>query len=131
MSSFFSAVAATLVTVPLLGYLIVFIISKQITGSHKKSVRIALDCSTFLLILSVHFLILAIWERSYLWIIVLFMLFAAVIFTVIHWKIKQEINFQLIFKGFWRFNFLLFFSAYIVLLILGVFQSVSGYLSIP
>jgi hypothetical protein len=59
------------------------------------------------------------------------MLFAAVIFTVIHWKVKQEINIPLIFKGFWRFNFLLFFSAYIVLLVFGMFQSVSGYLSIP
>lgn len=125
MVSFFSSIVATIVTIPLLGYLLVFIICKQITKQHKKSVRMALDVSTLLFIISVHYLILAIWEQSFLWVICLSLLFLAIIFVLLHWKIKHEINLPLVFKGFWRFNFLVFFTAYIVLTIIGLIQSIS------
>lgn len=125
MVSFFSSIIATIVTIPLLGYLLVFIICKQITKQHKKSVRMALDVSTLLFIISVHYLILAIWEQSFLWVICLSLLFLAIIFVLLHWKIKHEINLPLVFKGFWRFNFLVFFTAYIVLTIIGLIQSIS------
>lgn len=125
MVSFFSSIIAAFVTIPLLGYLIVFILCKQITKKHKKSVRIALDVSTLLFIISVHYLILAIWEQSFLWVIFLFLLVLAIIFVLLHWKVKHEINIPLVFKGFWRFNFLLFFTAYIVLTVIGLIQSIS------
>lgn len=125
MISFFSSIIAAFVTIPLLGYLVVFIVCKQVIKQHKKSVHIALDVSTLLFIISVHFLILAIFEQSFLWVIILFLLVLAIIFVLLHWKIKHEINIPLVFKGFWRFNFLLFFTAYIVLTVLGLIQSVS------
>ncbi|MBY0120803.1 DUF3397 domain-containing protein [Bacillus sp. S/N-304-OC-R1] len=125
MVSFFSSIIAAFVTIPLLGYLLVFILCKQITKKHKKSVRIALDVSTLLFIISVHYLILAIWEQSFLWVIFLLLLVLAIIFVLLHWKVKHEINIPLVFKGFWRFNFLLFFTAYIVLTVIGLIQSIS------
>lgn len=125
MVSFFSTVIATFVTIPLLGYLLVFVISKQITKKHKKSVHIALDVTTLLFIISVHYLILAIWEQSLLWIIFLLLLFLAIIFVLLHWKIKHEINLPIVFKGFWRFNFLLFCTAYVVLTVIGLVQSIN------
>lgn len=131
MSSIFSSIIATFVTIPLLGYLIVFIISKQVTKQHRRSVRIALDISTLLFVISVHFLTIAIWERSYLWVIILAMIVVAIVFVVIHWKVKQEINFPLVFRGYWRFNFLLFFTAYIVLTVIGLVQSVTTFVSMP
>lgn len=125
MVSFFSTVIATFVTIPLLGYLLVFVISKQITKKHKKSVHIALDVTTLLFIISVHYLILAIWEQSLLWIIFLLLLFLAIIFVLLHWRIKHEINLPIVFKGFWRFNFLLFCTAYVVLTVIGLVQSIN------
>lgn len=125
MVSFFSSVVATFVTIPLLGYLLVFVISKQITKKHRKSVHIALDVTTLLFIISVHYLILAIWEQSMLWVIFLLLLFLAIIFVLLHWKIKHEINFPIVFKGFWRFNFLLFCTAYVVLTVIGLVQSIN------
>ncbi|MEK4278535.1 MULTISPECIES: DUF3397 domain-containing protein [unclassified Cytobacillus] len=127
----FSSLIATLVTIPLLGYLAVFIISKQITKKHKRSVHIALDVSTFLFILSVHYLIIVIWDKSYLWMIFLCLLITAVVFIIIHWRIKQEINMRILFKGFWRFNFLLYFTAYIILILVGVVQRVTSVVFIP
>ncbi|WP_309472961.1 MULTISPECIES: DUF3397 domain-containing protein [Cytobacillus] len=127
----FSSLIATLVTIPLLGYLAVFIISKQITKKHKRSVHIALDVSTLLFILAVHYLIIVIWDKSYLWMIVLSLLITAVTFIIMHWRIKQEINLRALFKGFWRFNFLLYFTAYIVLMLIGLVQRVTSVVFIP
>jgi len=131
LNTVFSSLIATLVTIPLLGYLAVFIISKQITKKHKRSVHIALDVSTFLFILSVHYLIIVIWDKSYLWMIFLCLLITAVVFIIIHWRIKQEINMRILFKGFWRFNFLLYFTAYIILILVGVVQRVTSVVFIP
>ncbi|EFV79520.1 MULTISPECIES: DUF3397 domain-containing protein [Cytobacillus] len=127
----FSSLIATLVTIPLLGYLAVFIISKQITKKHKRSVHIALDVSTLFFILAVHYLIVVIWDKSYLWMIVLSLLITAVTFIIMHWRIKQEINLRALFKGFWRFNFLLYFTAYIVLMLIGLVQRVTSVVFIP
>lgn len=131
MNTVLSSLIATLVTIPLLGYLAVFIISKQITKKHKRSVHIALDVSTLLFILAVHYLIIVIWDKSYLWMIVLSLLITAVTFIIMHWRIKQEINLRALFKGFWRFNFLLYFTAYIVLMIIGLVQRVTSVVFIP
>ena len=122
MPGIFSAFVAILITVPMIGYLAVFIISKQITGNHRQSVNLAIDFSTFLLVLSVHFLIVTIWGKSFLWLILVVLFGLAAVFVWIHWKYKEEIIMPKVFKGFWRFNFLLFFSAYIILVVFGLFQ---------
>ncbi|WP_053362066.1 DUF3397 domain-containing protein [Bacillus sp. FJAT-27251] len=125
MTEILSVAAGLLVTIPLAGYLIMFIFSKQLTGNHRKSVQLAIDFSTLLFIFSVHFLIIMIWGKSFLWLIMLILIFLAVIFVLIHWKLRQEIDFARVFKGYWRFNFLLFFFVYLVLIIVGLYQRIS------
>jgi hypothetical protein len=122
MPGFFSALVAALITVPIIGYLAVFIITKQITGNHRRSVNLAIDFSTFLLVLSVHFLILTIWGKSFFWLILIILFGLAAIFVWIHWQYKEEIVLPKVFKGFWRFNFLLFSSAYIILVLFGLYK---------
>lgn len=129
MSAFFSNFAAALVTLPILGYILIFVISKQITKKHRRAVHIALDGSTLLFIISVHYLIVTIWNISLLWVILLIIMLIGVIVALLHWKFKQEIDYQKVFRGFWRFNFLVFFSAYTVLLIIGIIQSVTNSVS--
>ncbi|WP_210363720.1 DUF3397 domain-containing protein [Bacillus sp. REN3] len=131
MTGIVSAFIAAIITVPLLGYLAVFIISKQLTGNHRRSVSLAIDFSTILLVLSVHFLIFTIWNKSFLWLIVLVLLTIAALFVLIHWKLKGEIVLPKVFKGYWRFNFLLFFSAYIILIMFGLFQRLTFLFSHP
>jgi hypothetical protein len=125
MTNIISLAAGLLVTIPLAGYLVMFIFSKQLTGNHRKSVHIAIDFSTLLFIFSVHFLIVLIWEESFLWLILLFLIFLAIVFVLIHWKLRQEINFAKVFRGYWRFNFLLFFFVYLILIIVGLYQRIS------
>lgn len=129
MGSFFASVFATFVTVPIIGYFIVFVIAKQITKKHRKSVHIALDTTTILFILSVHYLIVTIWEFSLLWLILILMIAMAILSLLIQYKLNEEVDYKKVFRGFWRFNFLLFFSAYIILICVGIFISVTQSIS--
>lgn len=106
--------------VPLLGFIIIFFLYKMITKNSRKSFHLALDLSTILFILSVHFLTMTIWGESFFGLIVIFLILIAMAFVVVHWKVKGEIVLNKVFKGFWRFNFLIFFFAYITLAVYGL-----------
>ena len=120
MSEVISSIIATFVTIPLLGYIIVFVISKLLTKNHRKSVKIAIDVTTLLFVISDYYFIKAIWGVSLFWLILLIMMIIAITFVLAHWKINHEIQFIKVFKGFWRFNFLFFGFIYILLLIYGL-----------
>ncbi|WP_335870511.1 DUF3397 domain-containing protein [Bacillus sp. 2205SS5-2] len=120
MTLIFSSVGGFLVTMPFLVYFFVFIIMKQSTKNHRKAVNVAIDTSTVFLFFSVHFIILTIWERSYIWLLVLMMLVMATLFVLMYWKVKKEIIFPKLFKGLWRVSFLLLSLAYVFLLLYGV-----------
>jgi Protein of unknown function (DUF3397) len=120
VSEVISSIIATFVTIPLLGYIIVFVISKLLTKNHRKSVKIAIDITTLLFVISDYYFIKAIWGISLFWLILLIMVIIAIAFVVAHWKINHEIHFIKVFKGFWRFNFLFFGFIYILLLIYGL-----------
>lgn len=120
MGTFLSGVISVLIIVPFLGYFLSFIIIKQITKNHRKAVTISIDITTFIFIISVHFLIKAIWGQSLLWLIFLFMILIALTFVIIHRYLRDEIDYPRILRGYWRLNFLLFFCVYLILLIFGV-----------
>ncbi|WP_419888568.1 DUF3397 domain-containing protein [Neobacillus niacini] len=123
MSSFISSIITIFLTVPLLGFIMIYVLNKLLTNNTRKSFHKALDYSTLLFIVAVHFLLLTIWGKSFFGLILLILLVIAMIFVVIHWKIKGEIILSKVFKGFWRFNFLIFFLAYVSLTIFGILQS--------
>lgn len=128
MAGIVSTILTTLITAPILVYFLVFIVCKQWTKNHQKSINLALDFSTIFFIFSVHFLIITIWEKSFLWVIFIFMSGCAILFVIINWKVKREILFSRFIRGYWRFNFLVFFIAYLTLTIYGLIQSVNNQL---
>lgn len=108
-----SQLISFLVVFPIFTLFIVFVISKLITKKHRLSIHLALDISTIFFIVSVHFLIQSIWHTSLLLYIVIFILLIGMLFVIIHWKFKEEIQYKKVFKGIWRVTFLLF-SFYIL-----------------
>jgi Protein of unknown function (DUF3397) len=124
MSNIMSFVIATFVTVPIIGYIISFIIAKQITKNHRMSVRISVDISTILFILSVHFLIHAIWGISMIWAIFLVLIMVALTVVIVHYKVKEEIVMTKVVRGFWKLNFFIFSGAYFILVIYGMVKRV-------
>ncbi|MEI5906069.1 DUF3397 domain-containing protein [Bacillus spongiae] len=120
MANVLSSIGAVFVTIPLVGYFIVFIIVKQLSKQHRLAVSFAIDITTLLLLFAVHFIILTIWEQSFFWLIFLFMLIMGVGFILLYWKVKGEIIYSKIIKGFWRMNFLVLSFAYVTLLLFGL-----------
>jgi CDP-diglyceride synthetase len=120
LSSIISAVMTIFFMVPLLGFIIIYFLYKMITKNSLKSFHVALDLSTVLFILAVHFLTMTIWGESFFWLIAILLIIIAMVFVVVHWKVKGEIVLNKVFKGFWRFNFLIFFLAYITLTFYGL-----------
>ena len=118
--AFLSSIISIFFALPFLGFLLVFIITKLVTNNNRKSVHRALDYSTILFVISVHFLIETIWGKSLFWLIILIMILIAMIFVFVHWKVKEEIVLRKVLKGFWRFNFILFLLAYITLTLFGL-----------
>lgn len=124
MSNIITVFFATIVTVPIFALFLFYAFARYITKNNKRSFHVAVDTSTLFFILAVHFLVVIIWERSYLWIIMMILLAIATVMVITHYKIKQEIQFKKVFKGFWRFNFLLFFFAYFCLALFGVIKRI-------
>jgi hypothetical protein len=126
LSSFISGLAAVFTLAPFLGYLTAFILMKQISGNHRKAVNTALNITTFLLIISVHFIILVIWDKPFIWVLLLMILTGTGILSIVHWRIREEIIFRKVIKGGWRLSFLIFSTAYIILLVYGIASSIAN-----
>ncbi|MCJ8006168.1 DUF3397 domain-containing protein [Lederbergia wuyishanensis] len=119
MLFFLTSLAAIFIILPVLFYALVFYSTKYWSKNNRKAKSVAINITTFILIFSVHYLILTIWSKSLLWMIILFILLTAIVFTFVYWKTKEEIHYRKVFQGFWRLNFLLFSAIYICLLIYG------------
>jgi len=124
MSGFLAGTFATIVTLPIFALIVFYYIAKAVTRNNKKSFHLAIDASTLFFILAVHFIIIIIWETSLFSVILTVLLIIATVMVLTHYKIKEEIHFKRVFKGFWRLNFLLFFLAYFCLLTFGIIKRV-------
>ncbi|WP_371017469.1 DUF3397 domain-containing protein [Pseudalkalibacillus sp. JSM 102089] len=120
MENLLSWIVATAVTIPLLAWYLVYIITVKTTRKKKFSFRLAVDVSTIFFILSVHFILVELLGQSFLLVILLMIIGAAGAFTVLHWKMKDDVEIHKVIKGAWRFNFLLFSTGYIVLVLIGL-----------
>lgn len=120
MSNVIAFFIAAVITLPLLGWYIAYIITVKITKRKSYSVKLASDLSAIIFILAVYFIMAEIWNQSLLWLIFIIILSVAIIFTFIHWKVAGDIHIWKLFRGIWRFNFLLFFILYIALSIYGL-----------
>ncbi|MBE4908831.1 DUF3397 domain-containing protein [Bacillus luteolus] len=124
MEGLVSGIIATIITLPFLGLFLIFIACRSFVSNKRKSVLLTIDLSTILFIIAVHFLVLVIVGKSYLWLIILILISICMMFVLMHWKMKQEIDTAKVFKGFWRFTFLLFTVSYCLLIVVGLIQSI-------
>jgi hypothetical protein len=127
ISEIFAVIAATLVTIPLLGLYFVYLAAVKTTRNKVFSLKLAVDCTALLFMAAVYFLILEIWGVHLLWVFILFFLASAVIFTIMHWKVYEDIYIRKVIKGVWRFQFFVFLLAYFALILYGMFTSIYAF----
>ena len=120
-----SSIYGVIVMFPIIGYILAFIIAKATSRNHKKSVLLAVDITTFIMLLSVHHLVKVVFNQSYLGMIILILLVIAVVFVLFIYKSKGEIELDKVFKSIWRIYFILFVIAYIALMIIGIYKNIS------
>lgn len=115
-----SALIATLVTLPVFGYLIVFIITKQWTKNHRRAVQYGINSSLLLFILSVHYMIQSIFGISLLWLVISVVILLSIAVIIVHLRFKGEIHYPKLFRGMIRINAFVFILFYLVLIVVGV-----------
>lgn len=120
MSNVLAIIIATIITVPLIGWYFIYITTVKITKKKSYSIRLASDVSAFIFMAAVYFIMLEIWDKSFLWLILIVFFLIAILFTLIHWKKFGDIQVGRLFRGIWRFNFIIFFFSYIGLSIYGL-----------
>ena len=109
MSNVLAIIIATIITVPLIGWYFIYITTVKITKKKSYSIRLASDVSAFIFMAAVYFIMFEIWDKSFLWLILIVFFLIAILFTFIHWKRFGDIQVGRLFRGIWRFNFIIFF----------------------
>ncbi len=115
LSNLFAWFVATVVTIPLLGWYLIYITTVKVSKNKSRSIRLASDWTTVLFMVAVYFIMIELWAKSFLWVILAVFFFIALLFTWIHWKLSGDIHVGKLFRGIWRFNFLLFLCIYVLL----------------
>ncbi|OIJ17736.1 hypothetical protein BKP45_19400 [Anaerobacillus alkalidiazotrophicus] len=124
MSNALAWIVATFVTLPLLAFYFVYIVSVKTTKNKRRSIKLAVDVTTILFIFAVYYIAYELWALSLFWLILIAILIVAIIFTIIHWKLSKDIELKKLIKGIWRLNFLLFLIVYFLLSIYGLFSRI-------
>ncbi|WP_449539914.1 DUF3397 domain-containing protein [Ferdinandcohnia sp. Marseille-Q9671] len=124
MVNFFAGIVATFVTIPLLGFILVYLISRFILKNSRKSFFLTVDITTVFFLIAVHYLLLVILGKSALWLIILLLVLAVIFFGFINWRNRQEIQTVKVLRKSWRFAFLASTIAYFVLLLIGLFHRI-------
>lgn len=121
---------ATVVTFPLFGWYLLYIVKVKRTKNKRKSVRFASDWSTILFMASVYFIIYELWQQSLLLVVIAIFLLISMIFTWLHWYLSGDIHTGKLVKGIWRFNFIIFFCLHLFLVGYGLVSRLFEYLAI-
>ncbi len=124
MDSLLAGLIAACVIMPVIVYMAVYTLSRQKFKNNKKAVRLSADVTTFFLIMAVHYAVIALFERSYLWIIMIILILLASVVLFMHYKVREEINLKRVFTSFWRASFLLFSIGYFLLVFIGIAERI-------
>ncbi|MFS8652576.1 MAG: DUF3397 domain-containing protein [Caldibacillus sp.] len=129
MTTLLKTVLAVFIFSPILFFLLVFTISRFRREHLLKSVQTAADLSTFFFVLAVHFLIVTIWDKHWLFPVftVVFVLITAFLF--IHRFLRGTMNYSRVIKFLWRSCFLFFFLLYVILFTAGIIVYVTNSMS--
>ncbi|QKS71533.1 DUF3397 domain-containing protein [Paenalkalicoccus suaedae] len=109
-----------IITVPLISMLLVYVVLRKVTKRKHKSLKLAVDSHVPIFAVSIYFLVRQLFHFSAVGVLLIALLTSALVFMIIHWRLTEEIDMRRILRGAWRFQFLLYLSAYIGLIVTGL-----------
>ncbi|MGA3600376.1 DUF3397 domain-containing protein [Lysinibacillus agricola] len=128
MKEFLHIVISVVIFCPILLFMIVYLISRKVKFRGTHAFGAASDVTTLCLFFSVPLAIDVLWNINVSALLVTLAIMMAMVFTYIDWRTKKEIEVKSLLRKIWRFQFLVLSTAYIVVCIIGVIQSVIEYL---
>lgn len=128
MKDFLHIVISVIIFCPILLFIIVYLIGRKVKIRGTHAFGAASDVTTFCLFFSVPLAIGVLWSVNVGVLLVMLALTMAMIFTYIDWRTKKEIEVKPLLKKIWRFQFLVLSTAYVVICVVGIIQSVIEYL---
>jgi len=128
LKDFLHIIISIIIFCPILLFVIVYLISRRVKIRGTHAFGVASDLTTLCLFFSVPLAIGVLWSVNVSTLLVTLAIMMAMIFTYIDWRTKKEIEVKSLLKKIWRFQFLVLSTAYIVICIVGVIQSVIEYL---
>ncbi|MBP3041443.1 DUF3397 domain-containing protein [Bacillaceae bacterium Marseille-Q3522] len=119
-----NTIISIIVIFPFLGSIFVYLLSKLLTKKQSFSIKFTLDVTAFLLIVSVHFLIKTIWDKSlFIYLVISIVCLFGLLFFI-NLRVKKNTPFIRILRRGWRIVLLVYFTVYIFLLIFGLVDKV-------
>jgi len=128
LKDFLHIVISVIIFCPILLFIIVYLIGRKVKIRGTHAFGAASDVTTFCLFFSVPLAIGVLWSVNVGVLLVMLALTMAMIFTYIDWRTKKEIEVKPLLKKIWRFQFLVLSTAYVVICVVGIIQSVIEYL---
>lgn len=120
MDGFIGWIISIALTVPIISLMILYIIIRIFVDSKEKSILLAVDLSTIIFIISVHFHLMTIFEQSFLpFILLLLLCLLVTVFSLEHRK-SNVTSVKKITRTTWRISFLLFVTGYFILTVYGM-----------
>ncbi|KKI93747.1 hypothetical protein WQ54_01450 [Bacillus sp. SA1-12] len=104
---------------PIVCFVFLLFVSRLMVKNKKKSILLTFDLSTIFFIMSVHFLLLTLFGRSFLFYIIVGILCLSLFVYYMDNKRAQP-SFTRVSKKVWRLSFLFFFVSYIILTLFGI-----------
>lgn len=95
--------------------------------SRAKSIGLASDFTTPILLFAVPILFNSIWDFSITYILLAFLVFIGILFTYKEWRSKKEIEIPVLIKKIWRAAFLILTFLYICIMGIGFITWVIKY----
>lgn len=111
-------------------FIIVYWIGRKVKIRGTHAFGAASDITTLCLFFSVPLAIGVLWHINVGALLVMLAIMLAIIFTYIDWRTKKELEVKLLLKKIWRFLFLILSTAYVVICLVGVIQSIIEYLQV-
>ncbi|HLQ73968.1 MAG TPA: DUF3397 domain-containing protein [Bacillota bacterium] len=113
-----------IITLPFILTYLLYYLHLMIYKQSLRSLHFAINWTTMLYILSVVTIVHLLFQQTIVSYILLFMLITLSIIIYYQWKENTEVSIALAIKLLWRFCFLLFFSSYSLLVIVGIFMHI-------
>ncbi|KOY82576.1 DUF3397 domain-containing protein [Lysinibacillus sp. FSL H8-0500] len=130
MKDLLHIIISIIIFCPIILFIIVYLIGRKIKIRGTHAFGAASDITTLCLFFSVPLAIGVLWHINVGALLVMLAIMMAMIFTYIDWRTKKELEVKLLLKKIWRFLFLILSTAYVVICIIGVIQSIVEYLQV-